>query len=163
MRHAKAQPASDTDHTRDLASSGRRDAHAAGVWLSASGVVPDAGLVSSATRTRATWGEVTTGGGFECPVETSDALYAAEPTSALDLIRATPEEMNTLLVIGHNPTMGFLAQVLDDGQGDTAAADAMMAGFPTCALAVFEVTGPWRELEVGGARLVRFHVARADD
>ena len=126
------------------------------------GVLPDAALISSAVRTVATWQEVVSGSGFTCPVTVSDGLYAAEPASALDLIRATSEDIGTLVVVGHNPTVGFLAQVLDDGEGDTGAADAMIAGFPTCAVATFAITGDWAEQQVGGARLSGVHVARAN-
>lgn len=161
MRHAKATPAHAVDHDRELAASGIEDARTAGEWLAGIGLRPDAALVSSAARTAGTWRQVATGGGFTCPVRTSEGLYAAEPASALDLIRGTAEDVETLVVVGHNPTMGFLAQVLDDGDGDTEAADAMIGGFPTCALAIFGVTGNWADQEVGGARLSRFYVPRA--
>jgi hypothetical protein len=41
--------------------------------------------------------------------------------------------------------------------------EAMMSGFPACALAVFEVTGPWADLEIGGAHLGAFHAPVARD
>ena len=44
-------------------------------------------------------------------------------------------------MIGHNPTMAYLAQMLDDGDGDAEAAAGMNEGFPTGALAVFAVDG----------------------
>ncbi|WP_235532506.1 MULTISPECIES: SixA phosphatase family protein [unclassified Nocardioides] len=163
MRHAKAETPSALDHERELAPRGRREAALAGEWLRQVEVVPAAALVSSAARTQATWWEVSTAGGFDCPVETSDALYAAEPDSALDLIRLTSDDVRSLVVIGHNPTMAFLAQTLDDGEGDTDASNGMIAGFPTGAMAVFEVSGAWTDLDMGGARLARFHVPREDD
>ena len=38
----------------------------------------------------------------------------------------------------------------------------MATGFPTGALARFEVTGSWVELDLASARLVGFHVGRPD-
>jgi len=51
MRHAKAEPAGETDALRELAQRGWDDAVAAGRWLAGGDVVPDAALVSSARRT----------------------------------------------------------------------------------------------------------------
>ena len=62
------------------------------------------------------------------------------------------------VIVGHNPTMAVLAQLLDDGEGDVEAGNAMAAGFPTSAVAVFEVAGAWADLDV--ARLTGFHVGR---
>jgi phosphohistidine phosphatase len=36
----------------------------------------------------------------------------------------------------------------------------MAVGFPTGALAVFEVSGAWADLDLASARLVAFHVGR---
>ncbi len=67
-----------------------------------------------------------------------------------------------MVVVGHNPTMGSLAQLLDDGDGDADASDRMMAGFPTSAVAVFGFEGPWADLAPGTATLRDFHVGRGD-
>ena len=47
----------------------------------------------------------------------------------------------TLVVVGHNPTMASLAQLLDDGEGDEEAGDGCTRGLPGRALAVFDVDG----------------------
>jgi phosphohistidine phosphatase len=65
--------------------------------------------------------------------------------------------VTTLVVVGHNPTMAYLAQLLDDGTGDEQAGRRMATGFPTCALAVFAVRGRWADLDLASARLVAFH------
>ena len=62
------------------------------------------------------------------------------------------------MIVGHNPTMAMLAQLLDDGEGDAAAGERMAGGFPTSAVAVFELNGSWADLEA--ARLTAFHVGR---
>jgi phosphohistidine phosphatase len=158
MRHARAEPGGETDHERELASRGWDDALEAGRWLAGSGVVPDAALVSSARRSTATWMALAEGGSFEVEVTYSDSLYAAGPETALDLVRETEDEVSALVVVGHNPTMAYLAQLLDDGTGDEEAARQMATGFPTGAVAHFEVTGTWAELDLASARLVAFHV-----
>jgi phosphohistidine phosphatase len=90
----------------------------------------------------------------------SDSLYHAGPETALDLVRETPHEVRSLIVVGHNPTAAYLAQLLDDGTGDAAAGNEMATGFPTSAMALFEITGTWHDLDLASARLVGFHVGR---
>jgi phosphohistidine phosphatase len=160
VRHAKAEPSAATDHERRLTDGGRADAGAAGSWLAGSGVRPDRVLVSSAARTRDTWESLAGGASYVLEAEYDDSLYAAGPETALDLLRETSDEVTTLLVIGHNPTMAFLAQMLEDGEGDAEASTAMAEGFPTTAVAVLEHDGTWAELEMSGARLRAFHVGR---
>ncbi len=162
LRHGKANASGPSDHARDLAVSGRRDAAAAGEWLARRGLIPDRALVSDALRTQETWSACAAAGRFVCPVDHSAALYAAEVEGALGLIRSTPADVGTLVVVGHNPTIALLAQLLDDGEGDPEAADGMAIGFPTAALAVLTVTGAWTGLDLGSARLRGFHVARSE-
>jgi phosphohistidine phosphatase len=160
MRHAKAEPGGDADALRELSQRGYDDAREAGRWLAGRGVTPDAALVSSARRTASTWLAVAEGGSFDAEATYSDGLYSAGPESALDLVRVSSDGVRTLVVIGHNPTMAYLAQLLDDGRGDESASREMATGFPTGAVAVFTVDGAWADLELASARLVAFHVGR---
>ena len=158
MRHARTEPGGETDELRELAQSGWDNAEEAGRWLADMGITPDGALVSSASRTRSTWAAMAEGGSFQVTPAYSESLYTASPEAALDLVRETRESTTALVVVGHNPTMAYLAQLLDDGSGEEDAGRAMAIGFPPCALAVFEVTGPWSSLELASARLVAFHV-----
>lgn len=160
MRHAKAEAGGETDHERELSQRGWDDAVAAGRWLAAAGFVPDTALVSSSRRTTSTWLAVAEGGSFEAEAIYSEGLYSAGPETALDLVRETADDVSRLVVVGHNPTMAYLAQLLDDGTGDDEAGRQMATGFPTGALARFAVSGPWVELDLASARLVGFHVGR---
>lgn len=159
MRHARAEPGGESDAARELAQRGWDDALEAGEWLAGSGFTPDAGLVSSARRAASTWLAVVEGGSFEAEATYSDSLYAAGPETALDLVRETPDDVTSLVVVGHNPTMAYLAQLLDDGTGDAEAGRQMAIGFPAGAAAWFEVDGSWADLDLATARLVRFHHA----
>jgi phosphohistidine phosphatase len=161
MRHAKAEQAGPTDFDRPLASRGREDAAAAGAWLASQGVTPDHALVSAALRTQQTWESVASGAGWSIEPDLDRGLYAAGPETALDLVRLVPDSVSSLVVIGHNPTMAVLAQLLDDGSGDVAAAAEMVGGFPTSAVAVFSYDGAWADLAEGSAALEAFHVGRA--
>ena len=159
VRHAKAEPTAPSDHGRALAARGRADAEEAGRWLRSTGIDPDAALVSDALRTLQTWEHLAEAAGWEIDPELSAGLYAAGGDSAFDLLRETDPGVTTLVVIGHNPTMAYVAELVDDGEGDVEATTFMLTrGFPTCALAVFSVAGEWAELGPGGGRLEAFHV-----
>jgi phosphohistidine phosphatase len=163
MRHVKAEPSGPSDVERPLAARGHDDAADVGAWLAARGFVPDHALVSAALRTRQTWDHVRRGAGesWAATEATYDrGLYAADVDTALDLVRLVDTAHTRVLLVGHNPTVAYLAQLLDDGSGDTDAATALALGYPTGATTVFEVTGSWADLEPGSARLVAHHVGR---
>lgn len=161
MRHAKAEAVGATDMERELSTSGRGDAHAAGQWLAAQGIGPDCALVSAATRTQQTWRQVAEGAGWDLEPDFDRGLYAADPDTALDLVRERPDECHTAIVIGHNPTMATLAQLLDDGDGDVEAGNQMAIGFPTTAMAVFTYDGAWADLGPATATITAYQVCRA--
>lgn len=157
VRHAKASASAPTDHDRPLTDQGREAARAAGEWIGSQGLVADAALVSDALRTRETWELLAEGAGWDVEPELSPALYAADPQSALDLVADTAADARCLVVVGHNPTVALLAQQLDDGTGDPAAADAMITGgYPPGTVTVFEVPGEWSGL--AQARVLAHHV-----
>jgi len=160
MRHAKAEQAAPNDFERALTERGRADARAAGAWLAGRGWVPDHALVSAATRTRETFEGVAAGGDFSVQPDLDRSLYSAAPESVVDLVRLVPSEIRNLLLIGHNPTMGSLAQLLHDGTGDEDAITEMAGDFPTGALALLEHDGAWADLAWTSCSLAGFHVAR---
>ena len=158
MRHAKAEESAPTDFERQLTDRGVADATEVGAWLNGRGFVPDHALVSAAVRTQQTWDALVDGGEWDVDPDIDDALYDAGPESVLDLIREVPDHVWSLLVLGHNPTMGSLAQLLDDGEGDESAGNEMATGFPTSAVAVFSFDGDWSELAEASASVIGFHV-----
>lgn len=161
MRHAKAEPHAGSDRERRLTERGRADAAEAGRWLAAQGFAPDHALVSSAERARETWEALSSAAGWSVRPSLESALYTAAPETVLDMVRQLPEAERSVLVIGHNPTIAYLAQLLDDGGGDPDVATEMAAGHPTSSLTVFEYDGAWGGLDHGTARAVAFHVGRA--
>jgi len=163
MRHSKAEPTAPSDHERALAARGKDDAAAAGRWLAEQGITPDVALVSDALRTRQTWAQVAGGAGWDEDVAAfSEPLYAAGSDSAFDLLRETDPDATTLVVVGHNPTMAYVAELIDDGEGDGDAITAMVTrGFPTSALVVFTGDAAWADLGPGTGRVEAFHVGGA--
>jgi phosphohistidine phosphatase len=160
MRHAKAQQFGPTDHERDLEPRGRRDATEAGEWLALHEIDCDYALVSDAVRAVATWEAVCKGAEWDVEPDIDSSLFAAGPDTALDVLRSLPDEATSVLLIGHNPTVASLAQMLDDGEGDQDSISEMAQGYPSCAMAVFAYDGDWADLEVGSARVTDFHVGQ---
>lgn len=158
MRHAKAEGFAAVDHTRPLTDRGRRDAVEAGLWLAGQGIEPDHVFVSSAARTLGTWEALGRGLRSAAEVVVDDGLYSASPEYVLELIASAPVDASTVLVVGHNPTVAYVAHVLDDGEPDEDAFREMSEGYPTAALTVLEVSGDWADLAEGGAHIAAFHV-----
>jgi phosphohistidine phosphatase len=160
IRHAKAEPYAPTDVDRVLADRGRVEGRMLGAWLGAEGVVPDAAFVSYAARTRETWDVVAAGAGWTLEPVYDGGLYGTDEQGVLDLLHGVPAEAGTVVVVGHNPTMGMLVQLLDDGEG-AATGSVALGSFPTSTAALFTFDGAWADLAAMQARLDAFHVARA--
>ena len=170
LRHAKSAWPDLPDHERPLAGRGRRDAPVMGRWLRAAGHVPDRVLCSTARRTRETWELAQPELETAPPVSFEDRVYEASAGELLDLARDAPPEVKTLLIVGHAPGIPELALMLagaatpaDRGGGSDAGPEAvgrMRAKFPTAAVAVLELAGPWDQLGPGAARLTSFVTPR---
>ena len=160
MRHAKAEQTGATDYERRLAERGHADAAEAGRWLAARGVEPELALVSAAVRTQETWDSLVEGAGWDLDPELDEGLYSAGTQAALDLLRGVDDGITSVILVGHNPTMASLATILDDGEGDEEAGNALALGYPTSALTVLEYDGKWSELDEASASVVAFHVGR---
>ena len=160
MRHATARGSAASDFERDLTPQGHEDAVSAGVWLRDAGVEVDHAVVSAAVRTRQTWEGLRSGAGWSLESEVEAGLYSAGPEAGLDMLRLVPNEARTVLLVGHNPTVAQLSQLLSDGLGQAHDLSQMAQGCPPAAMTVFQITGEWAELGFGDARVTGFHVAR---
>jgi phosphohistidine phosphatase len=156
VRHARAEAFAPTDHGRELTDRGRRDALAVGGYLRDRGIVPDHAVVSSSVRTRATWDAVEQVLGSAAGVVVDDAVYSGSTDVVLEALRAVPEDAMTVVFVGHQPTVGSVAHLLDDGAGDHEALHRMLHGFPPASLAVFDVEVPWAALDEQTGRLIDF-------
>lgn len=165
LRHAKSSwdDPSLPDHARPLNPRGRRAAAAVAQAMRGLGLSPEVVLVSSARRTLQTLEQLRPALDPGTLIEPMDALYLAPWTALLGLVRQMPETARSVMVIGHNPGLHDLAMALIGAAGQAAGgADAqrLAEGYPTAALAEFSIALPWRLLDAGGARLVRFVAPR---
>lgn len=167
IRHAKsAWPDGMPDHDRPLGPRGRRDAPVAGQWLRLAGLVPDLVLCSTACRAQETWQLAERELGARPPVRFEAQLYAASQARLLGLIRRLPAAASTVVVVGHDPAIPQVAGVLPadipaiSGAATAPALDRLRERFPTGAIAVLQVSGPWSALRAGSARLTAFVTPR---
>lgn len=154
-RHAKSSwgDVNLSDHDRPLNRRGRDAAPRVGRALSEAGFVPDLVYSSTSARTRETWELLGPAFSRQPEVEFHRKLYLASPRTVLDIIASAPEEVGTLLVLGHNPSTHALAAFLSR-TGHPNRIDRLRYKFPTGAVAVIELEGAgWADAEDGGELL----------
>lgn len=120
LRHAKAvrPDRGGHDYDRALSDRGRRDAQAVGRWLADEGLQPDLILASSAVRTRQTAELAAEAAELDDEPSLLEPLYGADEATCLAMLRAHAEGDDTVLLVGHNPTMEGLVERLA-GQYET--------------------------------------------
>ncbi len=143
LRHAKSswKDSDVSDHDRPLNKRGKKTAPQMGRLLRKDGLLPDLILASTAVRARETARAVAKAAKYKGPVELLESLYLATAGKLLAEAQSrTPDSVGRLLLVGHNPGMEELVEILC-GRRET---------FPTAALAVFEVgIDEWKALELG--------------
>lgn len=157
LRHAKSSWDDPTlaDRDRPLAARGRRAAEAIAEHLRRERITPALVLCSSSARTRETLARISEGfdraGGVQTEIE--DGLYGASGEELLARLRRVPGDVESVMLIGHQPAIQDLALLL---AGAGAELERLSGKFPTAALATLSVPGDWHELAPGSARLTAF-------
>ncbi|MFC7938498.1 SixA phosphatase family protein [Streptomyces sp. NPDC057387] len=156
FRHAKADWPQVSDHERPLADRGRMDAAEAGRRLADTGVPFDQALCSTAVRTRETWKLAVQEFPHRPKTVYEERIYEASPGELIAVLNETPDDLSNVLVIGHNPGMEALTEILAGSAEDAVRERIDRRGFPTAAFAVLTFTGPWKDVEPGTATLVDY-------
>ncbi|MHB9862745.1 SixA phosphatase family protein [Streptomyces sp. YIM S03343] len=156
FRHAKADWPEMTDHERPLAERGRMDAAVAGRKLADSGIPFDLALCSTATRTRETWKLAV----HELPHRPKtiyeERLYEASPGELIAVLNELPDDVQNVIMIGHNPGIHGLADITSGASEGDALERMNRRGFPAAAFAVLSVDGSWKSVEPGAGTLVDY-------
>jgi phosphohistidine phosphatase len=157
LRHAKSSWDNPglADFDRALSGRGKRACRALAEAITRLGVEPELILCSSARRTQQTFERIAPAFTEKYTLSPERQLYLASARKLLERLRRVPDETRSVLLIGHNPGLQWLAQMVAGG-GDRLALDRLGAKFPTAALAEFNFSGTdWRTLDAGTAELVR--------
>jgi phosphohistidine phosphatase len=144
LRHGKSDwSGSEVDRLRPLARRGRRQVPEAGRWLAGNVDVIDLAVVSPAARARETWQLAAAELGGAVPVRVDDRAYPGSVHALLGVLRELPEDVATVVLVGHNPAVEDLVESLTGG----------WVPMPTSALAVIDLSGPWSTAGAGTAAL----------
>ena len=140
LRHAKSswKHPDLADHDRPLNKRGKRDAPPMGRLLKREDLVPDIIISSTAIRARATAKAVAKASGYKGEIILNKSLYAAGPEAYLGVIHALSDEYVRVLIVGHNPGLEELVELL------TGEIHLM----PTCSLAHVKFrVDKWSEID----------------
>lgn len=130
LRHAKAEKFAVTDHARPLSDRGHEQAHQCSKWIHELPFVIESAIVSSSTRTAQTCQDLK----LNCSVQLAAAAYNASAEQWVHLIRECQNEVENLLIVGHNP-----------GLSDLAFAHGYAGELSTCAAVVIELEPDWQQ------------------
>jgi len=75
----------------------------------------------------------------------TDELYHASPDDLLAVIRQTPTDVESVVLIAHNPGMTSLVNRL--------GTEPVTENLPTFGVARFDCCAPWQSIQPGGATL----------
>jgi len=157
LRHAKSgwdDPAL-RDFDRPLNPRGRQAARAMGRAMKSEGLRFDAILASPAVRVTETLEQVAAGYGPLDPAW-EQRIYLASTETLLDLVRQTPDAVERLLLVGHNPGMETMALLLTSPDAGCLRAE-IERKYPTGALAEISLPAErWAEVAEGEGRTTRF-------
>ena len=74
-----------------------------------------AAITSSAVRARTTLDLAISSGRWQTTVEVTDALYGTSPSAVLEVASHTSSNVDTLMLVGHEPTWSALTYHLTGG------------------------------------------------
>jgi phosphohistidine phosphatase len=158
LRHAKSSwddPDID-DFDRPLNKRGRKSAKAMAAYFREAGIAPATVLCSSSKRTRETL-KYLAPALSDAPVLFDRRVYEASYQTLLICLADLPADVDSVLLIGHNPGLERLALYLMSDHGHGPGATRLQDKYPTGSLAVLSVpSNRWDDLRVGSARLDDF-------
>jgi phosphohistidine phosphatase len=115
MRHGKSswKEKGIADEKRPLKKRGVEAATIIGKTLKVNEIIPDLILSSPAKRAKNTAEIVAKESNYSHKVEIVDSFYMGEPSDYVSRLKEIPAKVNRVLVVGHNPGLEALLQMLD--------------------------------------------------
>ncbi len=83
-----------------------------GTVLARAGEIPDLIYTSSATRARETVMLAADSGAWGSEIVEVDDLYGTSPGAALKIAASAPDHIERLMLVGHQPTWGYLVRAV---------------------------------------------------
>ncbi len=159
LRHAKSSWADLAldDHDRPLAPRGRREARYLADHIQQTGITPELVLCSTSLRTRQTLMPLVPCLQGEVEILLERTLYRTDLDTLLERLRAVPESVPSLLLIGHNPELHELVLHLAT---PSEQLEQLRANLPTATLVTLHGTSSWRHLAESELELIDVVIAR---
>ena len=155
LRHAKAQMVSGiNDKLRPLSLEGEEDAYQLGAFMRKKDYTPDAIFCSSALRTQQTYDQITKAFKVRITKYDENDLYNALAEEIIDVIHRADDQMQSILILAHNPGLHELALRLCDLE-TTPLVDRLMEGYHPATLSVFECpVQVWNDVQLGQNKMI---------
>ncbi len=148
LRHARAMEASagEKDFNRELDQHGNFQAARMGRKLVERGIKPDLILASPAKRAIETAQLVANQIQYDNDLlQTNENIYEASPRTLFGIITNLPDEVNEVILVGHNPTFSHMAEYFSGTE---------VGSLPTCAIVrlTFAIDS-WKEASAGNGKV----------
>lgn len=116
VRHASAEPRENGQHDmeRPLSKKGRRTAKQIGKAMKGHANLPQKVYASFARRARQTAKRVIKQLDHQAEITLREDLYLAEPQAFVDILHEVPDELDCVMLVGHNPGIREFLQMLTD-------------------------------------------------
>lgn len=150
IRHAKSDwsDLSKSDFERGLNKRGKRNIVRMGNALEEMEIKPDLIISSSAKRAKKTAKGLAEKLGYDNDLLLLDTLYMCEPQQWIETIQNIPENCHSVFIVGHNPEITDVANMLIDDYIDN---------IPTMGIAGFDISDKkWKKFERKNAKLKFF-------
>ena len=144
LRHAKSSwdDFELRDYDRPLSTRGIQDADLMGNYFRSKKIKLDLEISSPSKRTTETLEHFFQ---FERPkVQFEESIYHATLDEILDVIFSVPEDTESIMLVGHNPSMHEITEFLGN---------KFINKYPTCCLAAFKTDISWDKLSNGCGNL----------
>lgn len=150
IRHAKSDwsDLSQSDFERGLNKRGKRNIIRMANALKEMGIKPDLIISSSAKRAKKTAKGLAKNLGYDHDMMLLDTLYMCEPQEWMETIHHIPEKYQSVFIIGHNPEITDVVNMLIDDYIDN---------IPTLGIIGFDVAAKkWEKFECQHAKFKFF-------
>lgn len=158
FRHGKSSwsDPDQADLDRPLNARGRLASALMGAWLDEAGVEDGLAIISPARRAQETWAKAAPNLSAKIRVVEEKALYMADPKTMLKIVQSAPKKAETLILVGHQPSMSAFARKMSGGKVPGGCKRAF-ENFPTGAIAVLNVdVNDWSKVDFGAAEFKDF-------
>ncbi len=158
LRHAESpMDFSVDDKNRPLSAKGKLQAYDVGTHLKDNDIKIDFVACSDATRTKMTLEKLVEAGATIGKTSYYETLYNAPASNVLSVIEKNSDNINSILIVGHNPTMHQITANLSTA-GDKELIMKVMYGYSPATLSTIQGES-WEELLKNGGELVGLHLS----